>query len=195
MKQIIYFILALLVTQHSAAQQIIPLQPFGEGSLRGICVVTDSIVWASGSKGTVALSTNGGITWRTLLVKGHEQRDFRDIEAWNENTAIIIAVDTPALILKTTDGGVVWKEVYRNNAPGMFLDAIEFWNELNGMVIGDPINGRFFIARTMNGGESWKSIPEANAPLADEGEALFAASGSNIAQFNQQEAVFVTGGK
>lgn len=194
MKNIIFFLL-LFSTFQGRAQQLIPLQPFGNASLRGLCVVTDSIIWASGSKGTVALSTNGGKTWRTLLVKGHEQRDFRDIEAWDENTAIVIAVDTPALILKTTNGGITWKEVYRNNTPGMFLDAMEFGNELNGMVIGDPINGKFFIARTMDGGESWKSIPEANAPLAEEGEALFAASGSNIAQFNQQEAVFVTGGK
>jgi photosystem II stability/assembly factor-like uncharacterized protein len=163
-------------------------------SLRGLSVVNDNVVWVSGSKGTVGKSNNGGKTWKWMQVKGFETKDFRDIEAFDGATAVIMAVDTPAYILKTNDGGDTWKVVYENKTPGMFLDAMEFWNEQAGIVIGDPINGRFFIARSFDGGASWKDLPFDQRPLADSGEACFAASGTNIRVLDRDEAVFITGG-
>jgi photosystem II stability/assembly factor-like uncharacterized protein len=62
-------------------------------------------------------------------------------------------------------------------------------------VIGDPIDGKIFIARTFDGGHSWQAIPERYRPTAEEGEALFAASGTVIRALDRDEAVFVTGGK
>ena len=195
MKQYIAFFCACFYMQSILAQQLVPLENMGNVSLRGLSVVSDSIVWASGSKGTVVRSLDGGKSWERMAVKGFERRDFRDIEAMNAETAIIIAIDTPAIILKTTNGGKDWKVVYQNNTLGMFLDALAFWNEKSGIVIGDPIDGKIFLASSMDGGESWRDIPNQLAPVAEEGEALFAASGSNITQLNEQEAVFVTGGK
>lgn len=123
-----------------------------------------------------------------------KKRDFRDIEAFDATTAVIIAVDTPAYILRTVDGGASWRVVYENKSTGMFLDALEFWNEQAGIVLGDPINGKFFIARTFDGGATWKEIPEQYKPVADSGEACFAASGTNIRILDRNEAVFVSGG-
>ena len=76
----------------------------------------------------------------------------------------------------------------------MFLDAMEFWNEQSGIVIGDPINNRFFIGRTFDGGKTWRSIPEQFKPVADLGEACFASSGTNVRKLNKAEAVFISGG-
>jgi photosystem II stability/assembly factor-like uncharacterized protein len=76
----------------------------------------------------------------------------------------------------------------------MFLDAMEFWNDQSGIVIGDPIDNRFYISRTFDGGKTWRDIPEKNKPLADKGEACFASSGTNIRKLNKSEAVFVSGG-
>jgi Photosynthesis system II assembly factor YCF48 len=157
-------------------------------------VVNDETIWLSGSKGTVVLSVDGGKTFQWMTVKGYEKRDFRDIEAFSKTTAIIMAVDTPAIILKTTDAGVTWKKVFEDNRPGMFLDAMEFWNVNSGIVVGDPVNGKLFIARTFDGGETWRGLPETNYPTAEKGEAMFASSGTNVAKLNLQEAVFVTGG-
>jgi hypothetical protein len=61
-------------------------------------------------------------------------------------------------------------------------------------VIGDPIDGKLFIARTFDGGATWKEIPNDYKPIADTGEALFAASGTNIRVLDTDEAIFVTGG-
>jgi hypothetical protein len=56
--------------------------------------------------------------------------------------------------------------------------------------MGDKI----FIARTFDGGETWRGIPAANNPTADKGEAFFASSGTNVRKLSKQEAVFVSGG-
>ena len=163
-------------------------------SLRGLSVVNDNVVWVSGSRGTVGRTTNGGKSWKWMKVNGFDSTDFRDIEAFDASTAVIMSVAEPAYILKTSDGGENWKVVYENKTKGMFLDAMEFWNERAGIVIGDPVDGRFFIARTFDGGNSWKDLPFDKRPVADSGEALFAASGTNIRPLDLDEAVFVTGG-
>jgi hypothetical protein len=163
-------------------------------SLRGVSVVNDNVIWASGSKGTIGRSANGGKSWKWMVVNGFENKEFRDIEAFNATDAVIIAVGEPAYILKTIDGGENWKVVYENKDKGMFLDAMEFWNEKAGIVIGDPINGRFFISRTFDGGNTWQDIPFDKRPAADSGEACFAASGTNIRVLDKDEAVFVSGG-
>lgn len=190
------FLLAL--AQFCFAQKKLPevkvLTKDTKTSLRGLSVVNDRVVWVSGSNGTIGKSTDGGESWKWMVVKGFEKRDFRDIEAFDGTTAIIMAVDAPAYILKTVNGGESWKVVYENKTTGMFLDAMEFWNEQAGIVIGDPIDGRFFIARTFDGGNSWQEIPNDFKPKADSGEALFAASGTNIRVLDKDEAVFVTGG-
>lgn len=176
------------------AQSIKLLNTGTRSSLRGLSVVDDKTVWVSGNSGTVGLSTDGGDTWKWMRIAGYEKTDFRDIEAFDQKTAVIMGVDTPAYILKTSDAGEHWKLVFENHDKGMFLDAMDFWNEQSGIVIGDPINHRFFIARTFDGGNSWQGIPSANKPLADSGEACFASSGTNVRKLNRQEAVFVSGG-
>ena len=103
-------------------------------SLRGLSVVNDNVAWVSGSKGTVGKTNNGGKTWKWITVKGFEKNDFRDIEAFDAVTAVIISVAEPAYILKTNDGGDSWKVVYENKGKGMFLDAMEFWNVATSMV-------------------------------------------------------------
>src|SRR5690242_8132677 len=91
-------------------------------SIRGLSVVNDNVVWVSGSNGTVGRTSNGGKTWKWIIVKGFEKTEFRDIEAFDASTAIIMGIADPAYILKTTDGGESWKVVYENKSKGMFLD-------------------------------------------------------------------------
>jgi hypothetical protein len=177
------------------AQQIEVLNNDQAISFRGLSAVTDQVVWVSGSKGTVGRSTDGGKTWKWNTVKGYEAREFRDIEAFDQNTAVILAVAEPAHILRTTDGGATWKVVYENNAKGMFLDAMDFVDDLHGTVIGDPVDGKFFLAHTSDGGITWKQEPPDHLPKIDSGEACFASSGTNIRRFGKSDYIFITGGK
>jgi photosystem II stability/assembly factor-like uncharacterized protein len=165
-------------------------------SIRGLSVVTDNIIWVSGNNGTVGKSSNGGKTWKWLSVKGFEKRDFRDIEAFDANTAIIMCVAEPAYILKTADGGETWKVVFENKSKGMFLDAMDFVGNDYGIVVGDPIDKNIFIAETYNGGNTWMELATDNKrPVADSGEAFFAASGSNIRLCIDKRYYMVSGGR
>src|SRR6187399_1547382 len=164
-------------------------------SIRGLSVVNNNIVWVSGSNGMVGKSSNAGKNWKWMTVKGFEKIDFRDIEAFDANTAIIMAIADPSYILKTTDGGETWKVVYENKTKGMFLDAMEFRDPKNGMVIGDPIDGRFFMAKTKDAGNTWNELPADQRFVADSGEAFFASSGTNIRMPYNGSVVIASGGK
>jgi photosystem II stability/assembly factor-like uncharacterized protein len=189
----------LVVTLFSDAQkkevpQIEILTSGTKTSLRGLSVVSDAIVWVSGSNGAIGKTTDGGKNWKWVTVKGFEKNEFRDIEAFDATTAVIMSVGDPAYILRTVDGGETWKLVYENKIKGMFLDAMEFWNDDAGIVVGDPINSKFFLIRTFDGGRTWREVPESYRPVAATGEACFAASGTNVRALDNDEAVFVSGG-
>ena len=171
-------------------------------SLRGLSVVNEKVIWVSGSSGMIARSIDGGDHFSWIQVQGYENRDFRDVEGFDAHTAIIMAIDTPAIMLKTDDGGATWKKVFEDRRSGMFLDAIAFRGK-KGFVVGDPMNGKAFLARTVDGGESWQEL---DGPELLTGEAFFASSGSNIVvpknesfrteanKKNTPSPVFVSGG-
>ncbi|HSF46156.1 MAG TPA: hypothetical protein VLA58_09090 [Chitinophagaceae bacterium] len=187
--------LLMFMTMCSMGQTITSLTSFEGTSIRGLSVVSDQIIWASGSNGMVALSNDGGNNWKWIKVKGYEDRDFRDIEAFDHKTAVIMAVAEPAVILKTFNGGETWKPVFTDSSKGMFLDAMEFWDNGNGIVVGDPIDGKIYVARTDDFGNTWHRYQSKSLPEVEEGEAMFASSGTNIRRFSNLEAMVVTGGK
>jgi photosystem II stability/assembly factor-like uncharacterized protein len=191
----IFFICALFIFSSLNAQyQIKELTSQKGVSIRAMSVPYEKVIWASGSKGMVAKSTNEGLSFEWLQVKGYEKRDFRAMHAWNDQEAIIVAVAAPAIILKTLDGGASWNKVYENADTSMFLDAINFSDVNNGTVIGDPIDGKLFILTTNNKGASWDKIPNDffKSELKN-GEAFFASSNSNLIHIGK-ELLFVTGG-
>ncbi len=192
--KIIFIVLCLFNYLTANTQTINVIASGQQTSLRGLSVVDDRVIWVSGSNGMVGKSVDSGHSWKWITVKGFEKTDFRDIEAFDETSAVIMGIADPAYILRTTDAGENWNIVYENKTKGMFLDAMEFWNINSGIVVGDPINNKIFIARTFDGGISWRDIPAANNPVTDSGEAMFASSGTNVRKLTQQEAVIVTGG-
>ena len=197
MKKSITLFLPSFITCYALAQSLsVEILSAGTNTnLRGLSVANDNVIWVSGSNGIVGRSNNAGKNWKWMTVNGFEKTEFRDIEAFDGNTAIIMATAEPAYILKTTDGGENWKVVYENKTKGMFLDAMDFANNQEGIVIGDPINGKVFIARTHNTGNTWEQITEdEKQPLADKGEAFFAASGSNVRLFANNDYFIVSGG-
>ena len=171
-------------------------------SIRGMSIPSDEVIWVSGSNGTVGRSVDGGATFNWIIVKDYEKLDFRDIQAFDSNTAIIMAVDNPAYILKTTDGGRSWKKTFEKKQDGMFLDAMDFKNSKEGICIGDPLvvggmgKKLFYLLRTTDGGDTWQQTPLNQLPPAQNDEAIFSASGTNIFFLDHPEFeyAFVTGG-
>jgi photosystem II stability/assembly factor-like uncharacterized protein len=178
----------------SAQQPVVEILTSGtKTSLRGLSVVNENVVWVSGSNGMVGKTSNAGKNWKWMTVKGFEKTEFRDIEAFSSNVAVIMAISEPAYILKTIDGGETWKTVYENRNKGMFLDAMDFYSGQIGMVVGDPVNNRPFLATTSDGGDSWQEIKD-HRVITDSGEAFFAASGSNLRLFKDGHFYLVSGG-
>ena len=96
-----------------------------KASFRGLSVVSEKVIWASGTGGTV-IRTIGGKTWNVINVPGAEKLDFRDIEAFDANTAYILSIGNgdASRIYKTTDGGRSWQLQFTNKSEKAFFDAI-----------------------------------------------------------------------
>jgi photosystem II stability/assembly factor-like uncharacterized protein len=186
----------VLLAYGSAGAQWRVQQSNTTADLRGLCVVSPWIVWASGTRGTYLRTTDGGKTWLTGTVPGAEALDFRDVEAFDANTAYLLSIgkDRQSRIYKTTNGGANWMLQFTNRLPEAFFDAMAFWDRDRGIAMSDPVNGHFVIVATDNGGRTWTDVPATNIPAAKAGEGGFAASGTCIVAQGLVKAWFVTGG-
>jgi photosystem II stability/assembly factor-like uncharacterized protein len=167
-----------------------------EASLRGVSAVDVSTAWAGGTKGAVLRTTDGGANWIVRPVVGAEELDFRDVEAFDAQRAIILSSGPGAQsrIYRTTDGGERWTLAHQNTDSSGFFDAIAFWDTRRGLAVGDPVDGRFVLLRTEDGGANWRRIDEVGMPPAHESEGAFAASGTCLAVDRNGRAWFGTGG-
>ena len=151
-----------------------------ESSFRGLSVVNQKVVWVSGTGGTVLRTIDGGKNWENISVPNMEKIDFRDVEGFNKNTAIVMGIASPARFYKTTDGGQNWKLVYFDDREGVFFDGMSFWNKNDGIAFSDPVDGQHLLIRTTDGGNTWHEIPKEGFPHKLNPEFGFAASGTGI---------------
>jgi photosystem II stability/assembly factor-like uncharacterized protein len=167
-----------------------------KADFRGLCVVSPTVAWASGTQGTFARTTDGGETWSVGTVPGAEKLDFRDVEAFGEATAYLLSAGPgdASRIYKTVDGGKSWAMQFKNADPAAFFDAVAFWDEQNGIAIGDPIKGVFQLIVTADAGGHWKPLAAKMLPPALPGEGAFAASGTCLVTHAERDVWFATGG-
>jgi photosystem II stability/assembly factor-like uncharacterized protein len=186
----------LLLAAAGAAAIWIPQPSGAEAELRGLSVLDAEHAWASGSGGTV-LHTTDGRSWETVAVPGGEGLDFRDVEAPSRNAVVLMSAGPGdrSRIYRSSDGGKRWTLAHTNPDSDGFYDAIAFWDERHGIVLGDPVGGRFVVRVTEDGGATWAPPPGLAMPEALAGEGAFAASGTCLFAFaGGQDAWFVTGG-
>lgn len=197
MKFVHVTLLAFLFATASSAQWI-KQTVNTTASFRGLSVVSEKIVWASGTDGTVIKTINGGKTWKVMTVPGADKLDFRDIEAFDANTAYILSIGNgeSSRIYKSIDGGATWKLQFTNKNEKAFFDAIACWSRTFCLAMSDPVDGRFLILSTVDGGASWKvDSKHSGVPESIEGEAAFAASGTCIIAIPPSPGfLIVTGG-
>ena len=222
MRRLAFFVAFLFAGLSCANAQWEIEESHTTADLRSIDNVGNGIVWASGAGGTVLRTTDSGTRWQTCAVPtGAEKLDFRGIQAFDENTAIVMSSGKGDLsrLYKTTDGCQSWELLFTNPDKEGFWDALQFYqgktfdqapnrsdvklvpvtNRSNAMLIGDPVNGAFAIFFTHDGGDTWHrwgDDPGTRRATADPSESLFAASNSSIVSpgINGQYC-FVSGGK
>ena len=212
-KLIFYITLTLLVGHPFALiANNNPVKPIKPAHYRGLCVLSDSVAWFSGSKGTVIRTTDGGKHFDTIsprstntqftyflpygnkTVESYTQnndasfsllrKDYRDIWAKNENEAVIMSAGDSAVILKTIDGGKNWTIVFFDFRKDIFFDAMEIDSKTGiGMVLGDPIIPEPIIVEVGGGA----GTPSANLSMSSGRSELFRTNNSKLKP-NSQEA-------
>ncbi|MGA7218195.1 MAG: hypothetical protein WBX38_07775 [Candidatus Sulfotelmatobacter sp.] len=163
--------------------------------LIAVSPVNSKVVWAAGTGGTYVVTTDGGNTWKSGVVPGTEQLQFRDVQGVSDKVAYLMSIGndtTNFRIYKTADGGATWEIQFVNETASAFYDCLAFWKANNGVAHSDSVNGVFPDLRTSNG-QKWNSI-SGNMPPALAGEASFSASGTCITTQGDSNAWIATGG-
>jgi photosystem II stability/assembly factor-like uncharacterized protein len=175
----------------AAAQSWTPVASGTTANLRAVSA-KGQVVWVSGDKGTVRKTTDGGMTWRDVAPRGVADVDFRDIEMIDDRTVFLMSSGQgpQSRIYKTTDAGASWMLLTTNLEPKGFWDCMSFWDPTHGIIVGDPVDGRFTIMTTSDGA-TWQKV---KGPSANKDEGAFAASGTCVFTRGTREAWFGTGG-
>jgi len=177
--------------------QWVPQQSGTNAEFRGLVATSASVVWASGTRGRVARTTDGGATWSVDSVPGASGLDFRAIAPRSDRLAWVIsagpAEQGQAQIFRTTDGAN-WVRQFTTAQTGVFLDAIAFWDDRHGIAMSDPVGGKLFILATDDAGATWTQVPADAAPPVLPGEAAFAASGTCLVVQGSSNVWIGTGG-
>ena len=187
-------LLLLLVFSARAQAQWVGLSTGTDADLRGLSVVSASVVWASGARGTVLHTTDGGTTWTIDTIPGASKLDLRAVAATSPETAHAMSVGDSSRIFRTVDGGRTWSLRYTSLRKGSFLDAIRFWDSKHGIAMSDPVDGRFLLVTTQDGGDTWQEVPAEGLPPTLPDERAYAASGSGLSVFGRRDVWFVSGG-
>jgi hypothetical protein len=165
-------------------------------SLRGIHALGNGIAWASGTAGTVLRTTDDGTTWQTCTTPPQaEKLDFRGIQAFDANTAIVMSSGKGDLsrLYKTTDACKSWTLLFTNPDKEGFWDAIQFSKDHRlGALLGDPVKDAFVMMLSADGGDTWER-QTLNA-TDNIGESAFAASNSSLLVTHPAYRRFCTGG-
>jgi photosystem II stability/assembly factor-like uncharacterized protein len=153
-------------------------------SFRGLDAVDRRTAWVSGASTTggaakVYRTTDAGRSWQDVSPPDTVGLNFRDVEATDARTATVLAIGEgeASRMYRTTDGGRTWDETFRNDEPAAFYNCLDFYPDgRHGLAVSDPVDGKFRIAATDDGGRSWEVLPDAGMPDST-GEYNFSASG------------------
>ena len=195
MKTLLFASVTLILMSVSANAQWLKQRVNTSSGFRGLSVVDKNVVWASGTGGTVIRTVDAGKSWSVIQVPDAERLDFRDIEAFDRDTAYVLSIGNgdSSRIYKTTDGGKTWQLKFRNTNEKAFFDAIACWDKNNCIAMSDPVDGRYLLIETSDG-ETWKPLVPKQMPAAKDGEAAFAASGTCLIAQGRSTVYLVSGG-
>jgi len=173
------------------------LETGSDAQFRGLAPVSRHVAWVSGTEGTVLRTVDGGRHWKDVSPGGDTgDLEFRDIEAWDDQNAVILSIGTggDSRIYRTSNGGRTWTQGFRNHSEDAFYDCLGFWDRRHGLAMSDPVHGKFRTLVTSDGGRSWKKQPTAGMPPALDGEFGFAASGTCLVTAGDSDAWIASGG-
>ena len=162
-------------------------------NIRAISVNENSIFYAADKNRVGLINLLTGTKKEFIVKKDSLTLEFRSC-AKTANSFFALSISNPALLYQFSNDLTSPKLVYSEENKNVFYDSMHFYDNLNGIAIGDPINGYMSIITTNDGGKTWRKNSTENSPKLDDGEAFFAASNTNINLKNGKTWV-VSGGK
>ena len=189
-------VLAAVGAQADPPVELSAAARIADSSFRGIAVRNKNEAWVGGSNGTVMTTRDGGAFWSVIKIAGSDGLDFRDIELPAPDVVVAMAAGPgdKSKVFRSADGGKTWKLALQNKQAKGFFNAIAFWSASDGLLVGDPLEGRLDLYRTSDGGTTWTPLPQASRPKLQDDEYGFAASGTNLSVSNDANAYIATGG-
>mgnify|MGYP002630365657 CR=1 FL=1 len=154
---------------------------------RGL-LVENNRVFTGNSDGTLNYFNTEKETVQ-MLFRLENFKEMRDIERSGDFIMGIQSGDN-GKIVRIGNGGTT-KIIQPDMWKGVFLDGMDFLGT-RGFLMGDPVDGKFSLYHTNDGGLNWSPCEGEVKAMKD--EAGFAASGTNVQILNDSTYVFVSGG-
>ncbi|MFZ6873879.1 WD40/YVTN/BNR-like repeat-containing protein [Undibacterium sp. Di27W] len=154
-------------------------------SIKGLCGIDilhdksggaeKTVIHAGGRVGgpaTLLRSLDGGNSWKSIDMTPYTGM-ILDVKFFDANTGFVIGASSSetekshARIIMTRDGGATWKTVYESSRPNEITWKASFPTRDTGYVTiqsynPDPATSQRYVAKTEDGGLSWKEIPLVN---------------------------------
>ena len=116
---------------------------------RGLSAVSKDVAWVGGTEGQVLRTVDGGKHWQNVSPPGAGALQFRDVEAFDAQRAVVLSIGTgeDSRIYRTVNGGKSWTETFRNADANAFYDCFAFNDHKHGRALSDPVDGKFRRSR------------------------------------------------
>src|ERR1035437_6930860 len=163
MKKVLSVLVVLFVSIQLNAQWV--TQSSGTtNDFSSISAIDNNNCWIAGWGSAVVRTTNGGTNWSYVGLPAINGTfaDISSIYAVDANTCLAsLYTSTTTYVYKTTNGGSNWSQVFsqsRTTITGFEgIRAIYMTSATNGFMVGDPVNLRWSLWKTTNGGSTWDS--------------------------------------
>ena len=154
------------------------------------------VVWTAGTAGTWGRSLDGGRSWTMGTVPGADTLQFRDVEAFSRDEAVLLSIGNGAAsrIYTTADGGRTWALRWTNPEPEAFYDCMAFFSRQQGFAFSDAVGTRLPLIETRDGGRTWTAVDRTRVPAARPGEGGYASSGTCAVADGSRAWIVTNGG-
>jgi hypothetical protein len=161
MKTKFYILFIALITGLAISQPLFLEQTSGVTTPLNYVITTGwsgsnvAAAWVCGDNGVVLKTTSLGGVWVNVSIPSN--LNLNTIAHNRDNSILALAAgvrNDTAIVYRTTDGGTSWSVAFRQYQGN--INAIYF-NNTSGIMIGNPVGGRWSIWKTTNQGVSFDS--------------------------------------